>query len=223
MLSQQKEDSACCEVHRRHLLFEPPYCCVPYCFSLVFLTWGRLPFQQRGILGQRFKISYEFSVACAYARTRIPLACAIGVTEVMEATFFVCAVHGCEWPRRTPVLFGIPSACPILPAIISVLRTIKGRTPFPSKIEGRLFQPPYIHPVHRVVDAVPVPVPVAALCAQWVQGGEAARVRVIVPPDKARQARIRIKQPARKAKREPHRPLKPPKGVAESIVPHRLY
>ena len=40
-------------------------------------------------------------------------------------------------------------------------------------------QPPHIHPVHRIIDAVAVPVPVAALRAQGVQGSETPGVGVV--------------------------------------------
>jgi len=60
-------------------------------------------------------------------------------------------------------------------------------------------QPPHIDPIHRVIDAVPVPVAIAALPAQRVQGRETPGVGVVVSPDKPRQAGVGVEQPARKA------------------------
>jgi len=51
-------------------------------------------------------------------------------------------------------------------------------------------QPPHVYPVDRIIDAIAVPVLVAALCAHRVEGGEATGVRVVVAPDKTCQAGV---------------------------------
>ena len=53
-------------------------------------------------------------------------------------------------------------------------------------------QPPHVHPVDRIINAVAVPVRVATLCAERVQRGEAPGVGVIVAPGEARQAGVRV-------------------------------
>ncbi|WP_459858501.1 hypothetical protein [Humidesulfovibrio idahonensis] len=74
---------------------------------------------------------------------------------------------------------------------------------------------------------VTVPVFIPALCAKGVEVGEAAGVGVVVAPPYnekgARQAGVRVKEPAREAQGQPNRIAARRHQISEGIILHRLY
>jgi hypothetical protein len=112
------------------------------------------------------------------------------------------------------------SVCSIINRVVG--EDAKQRQPSQSSF-SEPEQPQRVHPVHGIIQTVPIPIRIAARIAQGVGGGPATGEGIIIAPPEADETEIPVVQAASKAPRDAQGRIAGLDDPAEWIVQGFLY